>query len=232
MNSFAQIGPMKRVLLTGYPTQARAVKRLVNRSSTKWRAVSTPVLVDAVISIGGPQPDPMMAAWAHCFRVPIGIVWTGSDVARIDQGYDAAARVRARRYTHAASSERIQAELHDLGIDADEFPIATSPESDGVAHVESFFERVAANAPASKKRGIVSGNSQRVAAFVEAAATTMPDWEFHAAISGSRTERIDDLLSLITAKRWYRLGDQREDRIFRYAARLFLKRRYRTSNGK
>ena len=71
-----------------------------------------------------------------------------------------------------------------------------------------------------------------MAAFVEAAATTMPDWEFHAAISGSSTERIDDALSLIAAKRWYRLGDQREDRLFRWAARLFLKRRFRTSNGK
>ena len=232
MNSFAHIGPMKRVLLIGYPTHARAVKRLVNRTSTKWRAVSTPVLVDAVISIGGPQPDPMIAAWAHRFRVPIGIVWTGSDVALIDRGYDAAARVRARRYSHAASSDRVRAELRELGIDADEFPIAASPESDGIARIESFFDRVAASAPASKKRGIVSGNSQRVAAFVEAAATTMPDWEFHAAISGSQTERIDDVLSLITAKRWYRLGDQREDRLFRYAARLLLKRRYRTSNGK
>ncbi|HTX04162.1 MAG TPA: hypothetical protein VMD07_10850, partial [Candidatus Acidoferrales bacterium] len=58
---------------------------------------------------------------------------------------------------------------------------------------------------------------------------TMPDWDFHAAISGSRAERFDDALSLIFAERWYRIGDQREDRIFRFTSKLFRKQRYKAS---
>lgn len=380
---------MKRALLIGYAVHARAVKHLVNANSSNWRVISAGPsvrarnralfqlpFVDVVVSLGGPNPDALVAACARRLRIPVGVIWAGTDVARIERGYDATARVRARRYRQAACAANIQKELSDLGIAADEVPIvAAEPvekpaalpatftvlaygarnneylygldillaaaerfpsmqfivlgtmahdrkapsnvkfagwdrnvaarldestvllrptrhdglsrmviealargrhaiwseplrgarlakdagevlqhlgelyaahergalhvNTDGIAcvrehyappkicgKIEAFFDGVAQTTPRGKRRAVVSGSSQRVAAFVEAAAASMPDWDFHAAISGSRAERLDDVISLIAAERWYRLGDRREDSLFRAAARIFLKRRY------
>jgi len=221
---------MKRALVVGQPSDVRALRQLVNRGSTHWRVTSQtfPLMklpfVDVVISIGGPYPDPVIASYAHRFRKPIGIIWRGPEIALIDRGYDAAARVRARRFQHAALSFKAARELRDLGIDTEMTTL-----DDPVERFENFFERVLDATPRRKHRAVVSGSSQRVASFIESAHRAMPDWEFHAAISGSRAERFEDILSLIAAKRWYRLGDRREDRGFRWTARLLRKRRYRAT---
>jgi len=336
---------------------------------------------DIVVAVGGPQPDALITACARQFRIPVGVIWAGSDVVRIAPVYEATARVRARRFQHAACSGGVQTELRKLGIDAAEVPIvaASPPESivplpsmftvlaysqqsheylygldvvleaarrfpraqfnvvgdsapthsepqnvkflgwsnriskqldgttvllrptrhDGLsrmvvealargrhviwseplqgarhakdadacfrhlaelhaAHVagrlevnhdglrcvrsyytpekvsrriERYFDDVLRSAPKGKKRAIVSGSPFRVAAFIRSAAESMPDWEIHAAMSGSRFERIDDVVSLAVAKRWYSLADRHEDRFFRFAAKLLRKRRLRAKQS-
>ena len=223
---------MKRALLLGHPLHVRIVKQLVNDHSSSWRAITSLrrlPFVHAVIIFGEPRFDDRVAAWARRFRKPVGLVWTGQDLAAIDRGYDAAARVRARRYRHACCSSFIKEELRELGIDAMQIPNVLTPndKTHAAAQLEMFFDAVAKPKRASRQRAVVSGSPQRVAAFIESATPLMPEWEFHAAISGSRAERIDDVLALIGAKRWYRLADRREDRLFRVAARLFGKRRFR-----
>lgn len=223
---------MKRALLIGQPADVRALRKIVNRYSRSWRVMSQDFAVaklpfaDAVVSIGGPYPDPVIASYAHRFRKPIGIIWTGSDVGLIDTGYDAVARVRARGFQHAALTFNIARQLRSLGMDADVVGL-----DDTAAQFEAFFERVRGVAPEGKRRAVVSGSAQRAAAFIESANRSMPEWEFHAAISGSQAERLEDIFALISAKRWYRLGDRREDRGFRWAARIFRKRRYRATLG-
>jgi hypothetical protein len=383
---------LRKVLLVGYPIHVRAVRKFFNRNARRWRILSAGEsfgarnlallkvpFVDAVVALGGPGPDAVVAACARRLGVPVGVIWAGTDVVSLQRGYDAPARVRARCHTHAGCSAEITAELRKLGIDAREVPIVAADVPDRVApfpsqfrvlaygpsggerlygldvllaaarrfpaihfdiiggmepvrsapsnvafhgwsnrvekrldastvllrptrhdglsrmvvealsrgrHVvwtkelygarcartnddvfrhlcelesahragaleinheglrcvreyyspqsvgrslEDFFDEVRAARPAPKRRGVVSGSPQRVAAFVEAAASAMPEWEFRAAIGGSRSERFLDIVSLVFADRWYSLGETREDALFRKIARLVARRRTRVT---
>ena len=200
----------------GHPARVQPIKKFVNAKSRCWRVISALPFADAVVVFGGP-PNPRVR------RRPLGVVWTERDIAHIENGYDDAARVRARQYRHACLSAIGKAKLHLLGINAMHVDLTD------LGRLEAFFDDVLQSAPAGKQRAIVSGSPQRVAAFIEAASTSLPDWAFHAAISGSRAERLEDTLKLIGAKRWYRLGDRTEDRLFRAAARIFRKRRSRVA---
>ena len=216
---------MKKILLSGNRADVQAVCDLAEEATRKNILRAGPAALKlpfagALIAVGGPQPKPSLAALARRLRKPIGVIWMGADVAAIGRFYDAVARVRARRYVHAAFSSRIRERLASFGIDA--IDVSTSG-------LGAFFDVVLTSQAQHKRRAVVSGSSQRVAAFIEDAAQRMPEWDYYAAISGSRAEAWDDALSLLTAKRWYRLGDRREGRLFRLVARFANKRRVRGS---
>jgi hypothetical protein len=231
---------MRKALLVGPAAQVRALRRLINRHSSDWRVTSARSrsialaklpFVNAVVAIGGPRPDSAIAVAARQLRKPLAIVWLGPDIAFIDRAYNGAAHVRAHQHRHAAFSTNIRNELRSLGIDAlvlpDRFDLEGDEAERTVGRFEHFFNELKGSAPNGKRRAVVSGSSQRVASFVEAASETMPDWDFHAAIPGSRLERLGDIFSLLRAERWYRIGDRREPRMFRFAAKLLRKRRYK-----
>lgn len=373
---------MRRVLFVGYPVHVHAVREIVNAHSDAWRVVAAGMslgsrnvalaklpFVDAVVALGGPGPDALIAAVARRMQIPIAVIWAGSDAATLKS--DAAARIRARRYRHAACASAIREELQRLGIVADEIPIvaadvakpplslperfsvlayvpqggddlyglnvileaaerlpfvpfevvggaersrtarpnvtfhrwekhvtrrlddatvllrptkhdglsrmvvealargrhviwsqkmqgvsyAASPQEcirqlsmlygeherkgldinhEGLACVrdyfspskiarglERFFDDVARQPTAKKNRAVVSGNSRRVAEFIAAIGPNMPEWDFHPAMSGSKSERLEDALSLIAAKAWYRLGD--DDPFLNYVGAVLRK---------
>jgi hypothetical protein len=63
----------------------------------------------------------------------------------------------------------------------------------------------------SRRRAVASGDPQSVAVFFEKIAREAPEWDVHALIGRSRSERVDDILAMIAADRWFKLGNDSLD---------------------
>ncbi|HEY1729325.1 MAG TPA: GNAT family N-acetyltransferase [Candidatus Baltobacteraceae bacterium] len=94
------------------------------------------------------------------------------------------------------------------------------------AGVETFLDDLTARPRKRvdpRKRAVVSGEPEIVAAFLERARFEAPDWHIHSVIGRSRSERLDDVLAMAVSKRWFNLGDSRLDPIVRTVAHLLGK---------
>jgi hypothetical protein len=94
------------------------------------------------------------------------------------------------------------------------------------AGVEAFLDDLVARPQLRvdpRKRAVVSGEPEIVAAFLERAKREAPEWHIHSVIGRSRSERFDDVLAMAVSKRWFNLGGSRLDPIVRTVARVLGK---------
>lgn len=154
---------MPTALLVGYPHHVRAVARFVNQNAKRWRliaegtdrasrdrALTRVPFVDALVAFGGPAPNALLAACMRRRAKPVAVVWAGSDVLEIRDSPDEIARVKARRYRHAACSAALAQELCDLGIPATELRLVVAERRAALAPLPSRFS-VLAYCPGSRE---------------------------------------------------------------------------------
>jgi glycosyltransferase involved in cell wall biosynthesis len=97
--------------------------------------------------------------------------------------------------------------------------------------VETFLDDlVASSRPAKvssfalqRRRGVVSGAPEAVAGFLEQVSREAPHWSVHALVGRSRSERLDDMVAMVTSERWFKIGNGRVDPIVGSMARMLRK---------
>jgi glycosyltransferase involved in cell wall biosynthesis len=83
----------RTAVVVGFSNPARYLARLMNTYSTRWRFAAFPPTrlgmmhalfrlrnADALISFGGPGPNAALTLAAHHRRVPLVVIWAGTDV--------------------------------------------------------------------------------------------------------------------------------------------------------
>ena len=97
--------------------------------------------------------------------------------------------------------------------------------------VELFLDELVASsrhAPVTsfmpqRRRGVVSGTPEAVAGFMEQVSREAPHWSVHALVGRSRSERLDDMVAMMTSERWFKIGNLRVDPILGSMARTLRK---------
>lgn len=114
------------------------------------RALTRIPFVDALVAFGGPAPNALLAACTVRRGKPVAVVWAGSDVLDIRGAPEEIARVRARRFRHAACSAALAQELCDLGIAATELRLVVAESHSPLAPLPARFS-VLAYCPDSRR---------------------------------------------------------------------------------
>jgi glycosyltransferase involved in cell wall biosynthesis len=145
---------MKRrfALVTGYTFHARALARLMNARSKRWRlrqvdmtmrglpdALAWLPFADAVVSIGGPGLNPGLDVAARTLAKPVYIIWAGSDVSSALADHAGTAAVAARGYVHGAVAPWLVRELRDVAIEAHPVKIAAIPAGTDIVPFPAAF---------------------------------------------------------------------------------------------
>jgi len=77
-----------------------------------------------------------------------------------------------------------------------------------------------ANAP--RRRAVVSGETERIIDFIRETRSHAPEWDIHPLMGRSKSQKLDDLLSIAACERWFRL-DERQDRFLKNAGTFLRK---------
>ncbi|HTX04166.1 MAG TPA: hypothetical protein VMD07_10870 [Candidatus Acidoferrales bacterium] len=195
---------MRTALLLGYPYHTRTLANFVNANSKRWRIIAGGVsrmwryrgiaslpFVDAVLGYGGPAPDALVVACARRLHKPIAVIWGGTDVVKVRNMHEAAARTRAQRLRHVACSPETADELGELGISASVLRLAVATPPQTLAPLGAF--RVLAYLP---------GNNDAIygTQTVLEAAARLPDVPFE--VIGNRSIRETKTIGNITYRGW------------------------------
>jgi glycosyltransferase involved in cell wall biosynthesis len=86
---------------------------------------------DALIGFAGPAPHRMLIAAARAARVPVFVIWAGTDVSRVIESPDRMPPSQRSEFTHIAVAPWLVSELRTAGISAQYIPvIGVRPEGD------------------------------------------------------------------------------------------------------
>ncbi|MGC1381249.1 MAG: hypothetical protein WA814_09555 [Candidatus Baltobacteraceae bacterium] len=178
-----------RGIVIGFDYYARYLARLLNEYSERWRLQAYPSSrlgtvqalwslrkADALISFGGPGPSLALAEVARARRIPVIVIWAGSDVLTAAENPFDLAVIKRRGFTNLADGAWLVDELRNLGIDAAYRPVTSVAVSPAVAPFPRRF-RVLTYLP--EPRRAFYGESR-----VYDVARAMPDVEFVAIGAG------------------------------------------------
>lgn len=125
-----------RGVVVGIPYYAKFLAALVNEHSERWRlkaftekrwqtirALLAMRGADALISFGGPGPNAALAATAKRYRVPVFVIWAGSDVIAANADPSDLHIVKQEGFTHLSDGPWLVDELAMLGLRAEYQPI-------------------------------------------------------------------------------------------------------------
>lgn len=133
---------------------------------------------DALVSFGGPAPNIALVEAARRRRIPVIVVWAGSDVSKAQQDPFELEVVKQEHFTHLAVSPWLVDELASLGVQATYEPITGIPPGSPVVPLPRSF-RVLTYLP--EPRRDFYGQ-----AMVYEAARAMPDVYFDVVGEGGR----------------------------------------------
>lgn len=131
------MGTVKRTaVVLGFDYHVGVFCRKMNAHATAWRFLpytSTKLglmraalklrTADALIRFAGPAPHPTLLAVARACKVPIFVIWAGTDVTSALQGRYKMAHAQRAEITHLAVAPWLVDELREVGIEATYIPI-------------------------------------------------------------------------------------------------------------
>ena len=136
----------------------------------------------------------------------------------------------------AAHLARLEAAHHDGSLALNEEGFRAIQESFSPTAVTRTFEaflddlvatsdeRRRKSAGVGRRRGVVSGRPEIIAAFLEQIAGQAPEWDIHPLIGKSKSERVDDALAMAACERWFALGRGHIDPVVGGVARVMNKK--------
>jgi glycosyltransferase involved in cell wall biosynthesis len=95
---------------------------------------------DALISFGGPTPTAMLRAIARTRKIPIFIIWAGTDVMRVLARPSAVSQAQRAEFIHLAVAPWLVDELRQAGISAQYMPIVGVNPAPGTEIAKDRFE--------------------------------------------------------------------------------------------
>ncbi|MBV8246778.1 MAG: glycosyltransferase [Candidatus Eremiobacteraeota bacterium] len=129
--------PLRHALITGFDYHAQFLAKLVNAHSQNWHihvlptgyrhlplAIPRVARTDALISFGGPGPNAFLRALCRAYKIPVAVIWAGTDVLEALDRPHAMSMLRQNRMTHFAVAPWLRDELRTIGIEAPFLPVA------------------------------------------------------------------------------------------------------------
>lgn len=151
----------RKAVVVGYPFHAERLARVVNETARGWRFCTFSSSrsgtlrafyglrdAQALISVGGPGPSVHLCKAARTRRIPIVVIWVGSDVT------SAAARlpeIPVRDFINFADAPWLAQELDSIGIPARYRALTAVPVGKSVAPLPTRF-RVLTYLPVPRRR--------------------------------------------------------------------------------
>lgn len=125
------VGERREGVVVGFDYHARYLARVINRHSARWRlqafsssragtlrALWALRRADVLIAFGGPGPSVALTEAAQWRRLPVVVVWAGTDVLlAAEQPFDMAV-TRRRGYDNVAVAPWLVDELRAIGVEA------------------------------------------------------------------------------------------------------------------
>lgn len=126
----------RRAIVVGFDYYAKFLTSLVNEHSQTWslqtfrrdrygtiRALMALRRANALISFGGPAPTAALVEAARMNRVPIIVIWAGSDVTRAAQDPFKLELVKQEHFHHISDGPWLVDELERLGLHVEYEPV-------------------------------------------------------------------------------------------------------------
>jgi len=123
-------------VVVGFDYHVGVFCRKMNAHSTAWRFLAYPSTrigllralfrigrAKALIRFGGPAPHPLLMAAARVCKVPIFVIWAGSDVTLVLDQPSKLTQAKRSEITHLAVAPWLADELKQAGIKAQYIPI-------------------------------------------------------------------------------------------------------------
>ncbi len=127
---------MRTAAVVGFGYHVDVFCRKMNAHAASWRFFAYPATragifrallriatADALISFAGPAPHAMLLAAARTARIPVFVIWAGTDVTRLLERPEALTASRRNELTDLAVAPWLVGELKLAGIDAQYIPI-------------------------------------------------------------------------------------------------------------
>jgi glycosyltransferase involved in cell wall biosynthesis len=136
VNLTRQGAAVRKAIVVGFDYHVGVLCRKMNAHARSWRFVAYPSsrtgllraamsvrTADALLSFAGPAPHPLLLAAARAWRVPVFVIWAGTDVTRaLEQPFKVPHAQRAE-LIHLAVAPWLVDELREVGIAAQYIPI-------------------------------------------------------------------------------------------------------------
>jgi len=127
---------MRTAVVVGFGYHVDIFCRKMNAHAATWRffaysatrsgifrALLRVIAADALISFAGPAPHPILLAAARAARIPVFVIWAGSDVTRLLERPETLTQSLRSEFTHLAVAPWLADELKQAGIKAHYIPI-------------------------------------------------------------------------------------------------------------
>jgi glycosyltransferase involved in cell wall biosynthesis len=154
----------RRAIVVGFDYHARYLSRLLGEYSTTWKLTPFPRTragllralwalrrADACISFGGPEPSTPLAEAARMRRIPVIVVWAGTDVLNAAANPFDMAVIKRGGYDNLAVAPWLVDELRTIGVEAAYVRVGVASVSDPIAPLPSEF-RVLTYLPEPRRR--------------------------------------------------------------------------------
>ena len=126
----------KRAVVVGFEYYGRYLARLISENSEGWslrfrgasylerlRALIDLRNADALVCFGGPGPNAILAEAARRWKVPVIVIWAGTDVITASEDPALLEVIKQDGFINVSDGPWLVDELHALGIDATYVPV-------------------------------------------------------------------------------------------------------------
>lgn len=126
----------KEAIVVGFDYYGRFLSTLMNERSERWhltfygsgkldalRAMFAARSADAIITFGGPSPNAALVDIARSRKIPVLVIWAGSDVASAQRDPGLLEIIKRYGFTNVSDGPWLVDELAELGIRADYVPV-------------------------------------------------------------------------------------------------------------
>ena len=127
---------MNRAVVVGFDYYAQFLANLINENSKTWRlasfnssrvgtmrALAALYGADALISLGGPSPNSALTDAARRRRIPVFIIWAGSDVIKAREDPFELEVTKQEEFVNLSDGPWLVDELREMGVHAEYLPI-------------------------------------------------------------------------------------------------------------
>ena len=142
----------RRALVVGFDYYGRFLCSLMNEHSQDWtfeyhtggrfgtlRALLAARSADAIIAFGGPGPNAALAEIARSRRIPVIVIWAGSDVQVAQRDPHLLELLKRSEITNVSDGPWLVDELRELGITATYVPVTAVTPAETIAPLPKRF---------------------------------------------------------------------------------------------